>query len=50
MGSVLKMDFNLMEANVIDVLFVERDNKINTNTMLAKQAQIKTLLFLRKKV
>lgn len=44
------MDFNLMETNVTDALFAEKDNKINTNTMLTKQAQINTLLFLRKKV
>lgn len=50
MGNVLKTDFKLMEANAINALFAAKDNKRNTITMLVKQARIKTLFFLPKKV
>ena len=49
MENVLKTDFKSMEVNAINALFAEKDNKKNTITMLVKQAQIKTSLFLPKK-
>lgn len=43
MENVSKTGFKLIEINIINALFAEKDNKRNTITMLARQTQMKVL-------